>query len=512
MKSFGKIFRTIIHLRFIQIWHQIVYRINKRHQLTLKESPVEIYTITKTNWIDKPIAFEGADSFCFLNITQCFTGWSDTRNGLLWTYNLNYMDFINQTGVDSLTAQVWIDSFINEISINKHGVDPYPVALRIINWIKFFSKHPYLISEKRWNSLYSQVKYLEKHLEFHLLGNHLLEDLFALYIASNCFKDPTLSTKAEKLLTEQLKEQILPDGAHYEQSPMYHCILLDRLLDCINFDRYQNSYLTETAEKMLGHLEAIVWTDNTFPLLNDSANGIAPTPSEIFDYAHRLGLKWSLIPLKECGYRKLTNKQIEVIADIGNITAPYQPGHTHADTFNYEMRINGKPFVVDTGISTYEKNARRQYERSTMAHNTVVIDDMDSSEVWGGFRVGRRAKVKILHDAPNCLIAEHSGYGKSQIHLRQFELVNDALHIKDIIKNNGSGISLIHLAPDVKILSSDNETIITSEGILKIAGASKIEITNDTISTQYNRFDYSTVIRIYFTGELKYNILSNTIA
>ena len=38
---------------------------------------------------------------------------------------------------------------------------------------------------------------------------------------------------------QQLEEQILPDGAHYEQSPMYHCILLDRLLDAINIgERY----------------------------------------------------------------------------------------------------------------------------------------------------------------------------------------------------------------------------------------------------------------------------------
>ena len=40
--------------------------------------------------------------------------------------------------------------------------------------------------------------------------------------------------KASCLLYKELDEQILPDGSHYEQSPMYHCILLDRLLDCYN--------------------------------------------------------------------------------------------------------------------------------------------------------------------------------------------------------------------------------------------------------------------------------------
>ncbi len=509
--NIGRLLRTVSHLKPKQIYWQICKRFYHPSYKCFKAPDITL-TTPKTTFIPKQDTLKGNGQFCALNITDKPLSWNDTRYGMLWAYNLNYFDFINQKCINEGTIAKLIDDYFNTFDNCNIGKQSYPTALRIINLVKVFTVHPSLQSCERLNWVYSQAIHLSSNLEYHLLGNHLLEDAFALYIAANFFTNDSLHSQAKKLLTEQLKEQILPDGAHYEQSPMYHCILLDRLLDCINFDRYQNSYLTETAEKMLGHLEAIVWTDNTFPLLNDSANGIAPTPSEIFDYAHRLGLKWSLIPLKECGYRKLTNKQIEVIADIGNITAPYQPGHTHADTFNYEMRINGKPFVVDTGISTYEKNARRQYERSTMAHNTVVIDDMDSSEVWGGFRVGRRAKVKILHDAPNCLIAEHSGYGKSQIHLRQFELVNDALHIKDIIKNNGSGISLIHLAPDVKILSSDNETIITSEGILKIAGASKIEITNDTVSTQYNRFDHSTVIRIYFTGELNYNILSNTIA
>ena len=45
--------------------------------------------------------------------------------------------------------------------------------------------------------------------------------------------------------------------------------------------------------------------------------------------------------------------------------ASYQPGHSHADTFNFELYIKNKPIIVDTGISTYENNQQRRYERST---------------------------------------------------------------------------------------------------------------------------------------------------
>ncbi len=67
------------------------------------------------------------------------------------------------------------------------------------------------------------------------MGNHLLEDAYSLFIAALYFKDDKFYRKSKKMLWQELKEQILPDGAHYEQSPMYHCILLDRLLDCYNF-------------------------------------------------------------------------------------------------------------------------------------------------------------------------------------------------------------------------------------------------------------------------------------
>lgn len=111
---------------------------------------------------------------------------------------------------------------------------------------------------------------------------------------------------------------------------------------------------------------------------------------------------------------------MEAIVDIGNITATYQPGHTHADTFNYELHINGEPFVVDTGISTYNKTARRQYERSTSAHNTVSINGKNSYDVWGGFRVGKRAKTTLITDKPYYIKALHNGYGKKKLHIRTF--------------------------------------------------------------------------------------------
>jgi uncharacterized heparinase superfamily protein len=413
------------------------------------------------------------------------------------------MDLLGQDDLDVKEGVYWIDKFTADIPTTRMGMDPYPIALRSINWIKFFLRHPETITPERDNSLYSQLKLLEKKLEYHLLGNHLLEDGYALYIGGVYFDDKAMLQQAEKLVNAQLKEQVLSDGMHYEQSPMYHCILLDRLLDCINFR--STDYLRDTAAEMLGFLESIVWNDKSIPLFNDAAYGIAPTPEEIFDYAKRLNIQWVKGHLGDSGYRKMNSESLEAIIDVGNMTATYQPGHSQADTFNYELRINGKPFIVETGISTYNKNKRRQYERSTAAHNTVVVNGKDSSEVWDGFRVGRRARVTIIEDGSEKIVAKHDGFSPI-IHKREFSLRDRSFSIVDSLSKPTEAVSYIHLAPTVKVLSADSKLVNTDSCSIIIESAKSVEVAKVEVSTEYNVFKETSVIKIHFDSNVKYRV------
>jgi hypothetical protein len=519
--NFGLLFRTVSHLKTTQIVYQALYRLNK-HKYCLFFAPIHEVLRLYVEPIPRYGCLEG-DKFVFLNLGHKLLDWNFVGHGTLWTYNMSYFDFINQIGISQLDGCQWIDKFIEDLQNITWGLDPYPIALRGINWIKFFCRHPETATKKREDSLYSQYKLLEKKLEYHLLGNHLLEDAYSLFIGSLYFEDKALYEKASKLLEEQLEEQTLMDGAHYEQSPMYHCILLDRLLDCINFAKCKVSsgFVSSTfiegllwvAKKQLGWLEAITWSDGDIPLLNDSAHGIAPMPVQIFDYAKRLGIIWSKNILRVSGYRKMYNSRMEAIVDIGNITATYQPGHTHADIFNYELRIDGKPLVVDTGISTYNKNERRQYERSSSAHNCVCAllngKMLDSSEVWGGFRVGRRANVRVSRDSHESISAEHDGYGK--LCARIFTITDASFTIEDSF--GGEAVSLIHLAPGVtvesqeaRVESIEPRVVRTNLGVIKIEGAGRVDIVDEKASTEYNRFDPIKVLKIYFKDHLKYTI------
>ncbi len=483
--NFGLLFRTVRHLKPTQLYWQVFNRVKKPGYKLLKAP--EVRWSMHVEAAPRPMSMLPDGKFEFLNIHDDFRGWNNCEHGMLWAYNQNYMDWLNQPGLSAAEGARWIDRFIEGIPANRVGLDPYPTALRIINWAKFFSSYPKEATKSRLDSMYSQALHLNRKLERHLMGNHLLEDAFALYVTGNYFADSRLQKMATKLLLRELCEQVLPDGAHYEQSAMYHCILLDRLLDCLNI--HETPELKEVAVRMLGHLESIIWADGSIPMVNDSAEGIAPTPAEIFNYAGRLGLSWEPLPLKECGYRKITANGFELLADVGGIAASYQPGHSHADALNYELRIGGKPFVVDTGISTYDKTSRRQYERSTAAHNTVTpADSRDSAEVWGGFRVGRRSEVIIHDDSPTRLIASHQAFN----HCRTFDLTDGKLKIID--RMPGVGISRVHLASGADLKR------------IHINGADCVKGKDCTIATRYNLFEPATLIEIHFHDNVSYEI------
>lgn len=157
------LFHTLLHLRWTQIAYQLRYRL---HGAKYKgyAVPMEIGDCRLlVEPIARPECWDGK-TFDFLNITDTFQLWNDMRHGALWTYNLNYMDRLNQQGVTAKDGSEWIERFIGDTPYINIGFDPYPTALRCINWIKFICLHRGEIGEERlaqWNgSLFSQYRLL----------------------------------------------------------------------------------------------------------------------------------------------------------------------------------------------------------------------------------------------------------------------------------------------------------------------------------------------------------------
>jgi len=457
------------------------------------------------------------NSFNFLNRKYIFddeVDWNYNGYGKLWTYNLTYFDYLNQISMDVEEGLNLIYDFIGKVNNIKDGLEPFPISLRGINWIKFLVCHN-IEDTKINNSLYAQYYILLDNLEYHLLGNHLLENGFSLLFGAYYFQDDKLYIKAREILTEELNEQILDDGAHFELSPMYHQIMLYRMLDCINLiqnNRWKNKELYELfaskSETMLGWLNTITFNNGKIPLLNDSANYIAPTSEELNKYASRLNIKMNQLALKDCGYRKVINQNYEMIVDVGNIGPDYIPGHAHSDTFSFELHIDDKPLIVDTGTSTYEVNDRRKVERSTASHNTVEVEGMEQSEIWGAFRVASRAKIVDRVEKEGYITATHDGYKKTLgvLHQREFIYNDKSIKIVDTLSSNKrcKAVARLHFYPGVIIKKKGNNIICN--GIHINFSTADIAIFDYLYAPEFNKTISSKVLEIEFEDKLEVEI------
>jgi len=513
-------FNTVKYLKYKQVYFRIYYLLRGKFRKTTNfQYPIEFYVVAKTlNLVPSinPIMSYENNTFKFLNISHKFDNeinWNLSDYGKLWTYNLTYFDFLNQKDFLQDDGLRLINDFIKNTDIIKDGLEPFPISLRGINWIKFLTK--FKINDKEINnSLYRQYMILIDNLEYHLLGNHLLENTFSLLFGAYYFEDENFYTKAKKLLVAELNEQTLDDGAHFELSPMYHQIMLHRVLDCINLLRLNRwkedellKFLTSKAKVMLGWLHQMTYKCGDIPLFNDSANMIAPTTSQLNKYAEQLNITPSKVTLKQSGYRKYSKENYELIVDVGNIGPDYIPGHAHSDTFSFELYIDNKPFIIDTGLSTYETNERRILERSTNSHNTVMVGNKNQSEVWSGFRVANRAKIVRFEETTDGVKATHDGYNQiGVLHTRQFTSNEDKIVIEDTIESNkmNNATAFIHFYPDLEPLIESN--IIKIKDVIIELDSNDIQIEEYLYAPEFNKLIPAKMIRINFQNSLKMEI------
>jgi uncharacterized heparinase superfamily protein len=527
---------------------QIAFRILKKfkhpqvHQLFLDKRYAE------GDWITIPLyqpKFLDKENVCFLNhngVVKNQMDWNNNSQEKLWLYNLHYFDDLNSLGSGSLDSKkelqiFWVERWVRDNPApTGNGWEPYPISLRVVNWVKAFISG--LKTEKFvLDSLCQQVDYLSQDLERHLLGNHLFVNAKALIFAG-CFFEGDVANKWLKtglsIFIKELNEQVLADGGNYELTPMYHVIMLVDLLDLINLfntypDRVSVSVLDETrsiAIKMLVWLDRMSHLDNGISFFNDATFGIAPENDVVFNYAKTLGLVWQsdsleslqVHDLKNTGYVSVKNSEFSLICDLANVGPDYQPGHAHADTLSFEWCLGANRVLVNSGISEYGVSAERLRQRKLSAHNTVSINGLDSSEVWSGFRVARRAKIikrdVSVFDDNIQFSAAHDGFKKLGVnceHERSWSVTQSSINIVDTLAGKfDTAISFLHLHPDVQVLkiSKNVITLITDEYTVnvKVEGAG-ISIEDTTWHPEFGKVIPNKKITLMFNK----NIMKSTI-
>lgn len=526
LKKLIILYNTTVFLKWVQIKHQIINRL---------KNDVNVCPETEKLLVNNEILFKKNDfneaicvtplTFTFLNIKQSFKdeiNWNYDNHGKLWLYNLEYFDFLKDRNISVNEKVNLIDSFYAFSIKYNRKLEPYPVSLRAINIIKFS-----LLNNINYNNnfrfLHQELAYLHNNYEFHLLGNHLLENGFAMILGGVFFKNEDWVKKAKELIIRELNEQILEDGGHFELSPMYHNIIFFRLLELI--DWYSNTYpkddeflgfIKGKASKMKSYLKNIKFQNGDIPLFNDSAKNIALDTKELLSYSELLGIEAiKTLKLNESGYRSYLNNNYEIKVDVAEIGASYQAGHGHSDALSFILYFKNRPFLIEQGTSTYNNNNRRKLERATEAHNTVVVADKNQSEVWDAFRVGKRATTTISNEGIDFIEAQHDGYRDlNALHKRKFVFKTDSIEILDKISvEKLTCCAYLHF-PDYYDLIMVNNTVMVEcklekkeVAVLKFEHVDAIEIESFFYAEEFNILQEGKRIKAKFSSSLNTEII-----
>lgn len=473
-------YETVRHLRPVQIYGRLWFRaVHPRPDLSPAPPLRRGDAVAWVAPARRRQSLIGPDAFRFLNETGSLAahGWDDPSLAKLWRYNLHYFDDLNAEGAADRAE--WHKALIARwIAGNPPGEgsgwEPYPASLRIVNWIKWaLSGNP--PAPEAVESLAVQVRWLRRRLERHLLGNHLFANAKALVFAGCFFDRPEAQGWLDQgmgILAREVPEQILPDGGQFELSPMYHALALEDMLDLVNVTRAagiscrwraQVEGWEERIERMRAWLSAMCHPDGEISFFNDAAIGIAPPRAELDRYAARLGFASSVEAetgctwLRDSGYIRLQGPRAVALLDVARVGPDYLPGHAHADTLSFELSVDGWRVLVNSGTSVYGDGPERQRQRGTAAHNTVVVDGENSSEVWSGFRVARRARpqnLSVSREEDDFVVAcAHDGYRRlagQPLHRRSWRFDADRLVVSDKVEGVHRGAeAAFHFHPDL---------------------------------------------------------------
>jgi uncharacterized heparinase superfamily protein len=507
-------FHTIKHLKTRQTIGRAYAAFKKKinlRKIKIPASKISGQINTKTSFLNHD-PWNSADeilkgNFCFLNIKENLGSpidWQVNEMPPLWKFNLHYFNYLYLLDKSEQIniCKDWIE--YNPLPIGT-GWSPYTTSLRIVNWIKAD-----IDDDLVTKSLFQQSEYLYRNLEFYHPGNHYLENAKALVFAGIYFKEIPQSKKwlgkGIKIFSKELQVQVFDDGGYFELTQMYHAIMLHGFLDILNllpktYDLYNT--LSSIVIKMLDFLKSNTHPNGEIALFNDSTTEIAPSTERLFTYAQQLldhtpKFKSSFI---DSGYYIYKDEDIYMIIDGGAIGPDYLPAHAHSDIFSYELSVDKKKFIVDSGVFEYTRGKIREEFRSTKSHNTVAIDKVDQVECWDSFRVARRFKPSniIFAESENGFEfrGNFNGYAKligdKICHERTITLNKKQREIiiseKISGKNEHLVESYIHLAPNSDLVETNEGYAIKLDSqkidIKVVSGKKKIE--NSTYCPQFGK-------------------------
>jgi hypothetical protein len=409
---------------------------------------------------------------------------------------------------------------------------PMEAAIRLISicWVTAFLKE-YLKKKSLLCSLIEQIvkthtNYVIKNFAaYSSANNHLAAEAAGVFITSICFSElekmDIYCGRTYDILCKEIIRQHYADGVNKEQTIHYqiftfNLFLTAALLAKANNIEFPDQYW-QMLENSVNFIAAIADNNYLVPNIGDSDDGRVilltqadynPVQSMLATSAilfKRSDFKtkakffdemsfWLLgnkgrdsfdvldgepedIPatgnFDKGGYYILQSKGISkprLIFDCGPLGFESIAAHGHADSLSFILNAYGQPYFIDTGSYIYiADNPYRNYFRSTAAHNTIVIDGRNQSEMAGAFLWSNKANSFvdewISNEHYDKISAWHDGYHRLKdpvTHKRviKFDKEREIIIIDDYLemKSNHEIEQYFHLAPQCRVEKFDKKT------------------------------------------------------
>ena len=359
-----------------------------------------------------------------------------------------------------------------------------------------------------WDNLHHHAVWLRRYPSLYSsANNHRIAELSALYLLGLCAPGVDVGgvDAVEAELLQTARQQFHHDGVGTEQSFCYQGLTTELLALCRWTGlRHQRDVAGFAAllRRSAGFLSQVSDCSGGVPRIGDDDESmvISPTLSpgayptaiaglvgcllgdaSLVPPGWALDLRTQLLGLSvpgpaprrksRCfaagGYTVLRQDSVMAMVDHGPLGFWSTGGHGHADTLAVWLHAKGQPIIVDTGTHSYHgPQGWRTWIRSTAAHNTVMIDGLEHSEVAGPFNWSRRARGRLrMADLPGGRVeVEHDGYLKSLglMHIRTVTLHAEGLDIHDRIDGQGEHEVTVklQLAPGLTAASSLTDELI----------------------------------------------------
>ncbi len=279
-------------------------------------------------------------------------------------------------------------------------------------------------------------------------------------------------TRAQRFLPQEIARQILADGCHAERSPAAQLMALQDLTEIRALLQAAQAApptaLTSAIERMAPALRVMRHGDGGLALFNGSKEESSVLVDTVLTQAGRSGRGPSALP--DGGFQRLQAGRSVLIVDCG---APPPPGidrYAHAGTLSMELSIGRDRMIVNCGAFPAGNPEWRDATRATAAHSTLVIADVNSSELKPEGLGRRPVTVEAQRQEANgahWLEASHDGWKKlfGAVHRRRLYLAESGEDVRgeDAVEApTPQPFTLrFHLHPDVNAnLQQDGEAVL----------------------------------------------------